>query len=165
MSGGRPQLAVEPWKGQIIDLVNAGWSLEGIRNYLAAHGVELSTKTLRRRLDSWSIDYRCYAPRNTTDDRTLQLRVETLTCEFNLRPKEILAVLEQDGMPISNDSLKVIRSKLGIKLRVDDRNFMQQQLTELEGIITDEHGRGHIEGFGRRLLQVYMRRHGYIYAR
>ena len=138
MSGGRPRTPLEAWKDHINDMFARGHHLDDICHDLAVHWVVISTKTLRRRLLTWrTIEPNQRAPANTTNCRAIQLRVEMLICEFNLRPEEILAVLEHDRTPISQNSLRVIRRKLGITLRVDDPIILQQQSNELNANLTE----------------------------
>lgn len=164
MPAGRPQVNMEPYKDQVIVLLTQNTPINVILDMLHQnHGLQISPRTFKRRTQAWCIQRR--APTGITNNRPLQIRVETLICEGNLSPKEILEVLARDGTPISNDSLKQIRRRLGIRLRIDDKDEQRQQKDEILEVLEEEQGFGLIEGYGRGHLYAHLRRHGHIYAR
>ncbi|KAJ5742258.1 hypothetical protein N7533_003749 [Penicillium manginii] len=145
MPAGRPQVNMEPYKDQIIVLLTQKTPINVILDMLhQKNGLQISPRTFKRRTQAWGIQRR--APTGITNNRPLQIRVETLICEGNLSPKEILEVLARDGTPISNDSLKQIRRRLGIRLHIDDKDEQRQQEDEILEVLKEEQGFGLIEG-------------------
>ncbi|KAJ5111105.1 hypothetical protein N7532_001640 [Penicillium argentinense] len=123
----------------------------------------MSPRTFKRRTRAWGIQQR--APNGITNNRALQMRVETLICEGNLSSKEILQVLSLDETPISTDTLRRIRSLLGIRLRIDDQDDQEQQEDEILEILVDQQAIGLVEGYGKGHLWAHLRRHGHVFAR
>ncbi|OOQ85320.1 UPF0261 domain protein [Penicillium brasilianum] len=83
------------------------------------HGVSITSKTLRRRIEDWGIKGGRTAYRSSKDD-ALRALVRKLVCEEKLPTKKVLEVLAEEGFTMSDTTLRRMRKDLGIVLRNDD---------------------------------------------
>ncbi|KAJ5612056.1 hypothetical protein N7510_005250 [Penicillium lagena] len=160
----RPQVDLEAYQEEIVSLFTTQrTTVEDICFALRQnYGLAVSVRTLQRRLQAWEVRR---AP-SIVYNEAIQTRIATLCTQAALTTSEILEVLSNEGTPISPRTLWTIRcQRLGIRLRIDDPEEQQQQEGEIEAILADQLGKGHIEGYGRGHLYTYLRRHRYVYVR
>jgi hypothetical protein len=79
--------------------------------------------------------------------------VEQLLLRYNTQ--DILRILDQEGTPSSERTIRRIRAELDIKLRLSPEDRLQQ-LSEVERILDSEFIIGDIEHFGRRALHRHL---------
>lgn len=115
---GRRALDLDKHKVEIISLFNQHTSTTAISKVLKdTHGISVGAKTIHRRLLDWGVRQR--AVRGTAEKEQIHRRVNTLIRDDKLRTRDVLRILEEEGMPISERTLRKIRKQLGIVLRVD----------------------------------------------
>ncbi|KAJ5902662.1 hypothetical protein N7495_003190 [Penicillium taxi] len=154
-----PRIDLEPHKEEIITAFQGGKSAPDIRTDLKQkYGLNTSTRTLRNRLQVWGIRQRTVT---RIDDVNLHERVRALYSTTTLSTKQILRVLADEGLHISDRSLGRLRRQLGIQLRIDDPELRQQREREIETVLLNELETGRIEGQGRRLLHSHLQRNGF----
>ncbi|KAJ5122779.1 hypothetical protein N7448_003912 [Penicillium atrosanguineum] len=132
---GRRTINVDTYKDEIIELLARKLSLRQISRALKQkHDVNISGITIQRRLQIWEIPWRQRAPQGVSDRPDLIARVKVLLTEFEGKysTKEILDTLSNEGFPISDRTLRKIRTGLGIRLRVDDPEKLGSEFTTLK---------------------------------
>lgn len=115
---GRRTIDLDKHKEEIISLFNQDNSTTAISKFLKdTHGVTVGAKTLHRRLSDWGVQVR--AIRSTAEREEIQRRINTLVRDEKLRTRDVLRILEKEGMPVSERTLRKYRKELGIVLRID----------------------------------------------
>lgn len=115
---GRRAVDLDRFKAEIISLYTQNNSTNNISTILKdTHGVSVGAKTVHRRLQDWGVRLR--KVRGAADKEEIQRRVNTLIRDDKLRTRDVLRILEEEGTPISERTLRNVRKQLGIVLRVD----------------------------------------------
>lgn len=135
-----PHITLDAHKDQVLGLFADKASLPAIcKTLLDQHGISITTKTLRRRIDDWGVKGGRVAYRTTKDD-ALRKRVRKYVLEDKLPTKvrssardvtcnqnadldigqKILEILADDGISMSDTTLRRMRKDMGIVLRHDD---------------------------------------------
>ncbi|KAJ5745071.1 hypothetical protein N7520_004675 [Penicillium odoratum] len=146
----RPQIDLAAHRDEIQTLFESGATHEAIQHALAAREVHVTLITLRRRLDSWG--FRRYS---TGPD----MRENVKTLLPLMRPRDVQKVLPT----LTERTFRRIRAEMGVKLRTDDPVERDQQREELQAVLTYYDRTGEIEGYGRRAMQVHLRRYEQYY--
>ena len=149
------------YKDEIIELYRNTSSSENIAPVLLRrYGVQVSVKTIKRRLAEWGITKRI----RTDETSQLRARISALFFECCATDKEILYILEQEGYTIGKWGLKSIRKQLGLVRRVSrfNREEADQRLRE---VVQEELDKGLIEGYGRGYLYHHFRNQMHIVSR
>ncbi|KAJ5759103.1 hypothetical protein N7520_006259 [Penicillium odoratum] len=145
----RPTINLDPYKDEIIALLNEGKSARDLMIMLKErHDVTIGVSTIKKRLQKWEIV--CSRKTDTVQNRVAQLLPR-------LNTKEILDVLQKEGMPSSARTLQRIRRRLGIRLCIDEPEERAERDREIEAVLKQEQSIGKIDGLGRRLLYSHMR--------
>lgn len=156
----RPRIELDPYKDEITALFNQQKSNEDICLDLARlYAIEITPRTLRRRLQQWGL-----LRTKRIDDPILCERIRSLVCD-NLSDKEILLTLHREGFQISQDTLRKLRQKLGLRRRTDNPEAQRLQEDQMREILQQEIQDGSIEGYGRGLLHTHLRQKGYLFPR
>lgn len=115
---GRRTIDLDRFKAEIISLYSQSNDTQSIATILKdTHGISVGARTVQRRLLEWGVRQR--ADKDTAKSEALQRRINTLIRDDKLRTREVLRILEEEGMAISERTLRKIRKQLGIVLRVD----------------------------------------------
>ncbi|KAJ5751581.1 hypothetical protein N7520_008498 [Penicillium odoratum] len=146
----RPQIDLAAHRDEIQTLFESGATHEAIQHALAAREMHVTLITLRRRLDSWG--FRRYS---TGPD----MRENVKTLLPLMRPRDVQKVLPT----LTERTFRRIRAEMGVKLRTDDPVERDQQREELQAVLTYYDRTGEIEGYGRRAMQVHLRRYEQYY--
>jgi Clr5-like protein len=157
----RSEIDLDPYKQEITRLYRNKTSTEEISKFLKrAHDVKVSQRTLKRRLREWQISQRIPIP----DNPQLRARMSTLFYEHCANDKEILHILQKEGVAISQYGVETLRQRIGLRRRVSrfDREEADEQLYE---IVQKELDKGTIGGFGRGFLYNYFRNQMHCVAR
>jgi hypothetical protein len=102
-----PAVNLDPYKEEIIGLAQ-DHSGEEIRSILLSnHGISVTSRTVNKRLQEWG----ARSSSHTIND--IEQRVYDLHC-LSLNTEEILLVLEKDGTPSSERTIRRIRKRRGI---------------------------------------------------
>lgn len=155
-----PYIDIEPHKAEILELLRQETTHEGIRTILLdKYQIKISRTVLNARLQRWrSLDSQL--PLRTTK-ATIHDRVSQLLPRYNTQ--DILRILDQEGTPSSERTIRRIRADLSIYLRLPPEERLQQ-LHEIEGILASEFIIGDIEDFGRRALHRHLQSMGHFYT-
>lgn len=160
---GRPPVNLEPHKTEIIGLFEKKINSKDICKHLKTqHDIQISSRTLNQRLLLWGAKKKV---KNTTSNEVLHARIKHLFFEVGLSDQEIVAVLHDEGHDVSKRTLRRLRHKLGIRLRLDSPSQQQAQVQEILDALTEEMDKGTIEGYGKELLHNHFRSKGYVFAR
>jgi hypothetical protein len=153
----RLRIDLDPYKDEILDLLAHETTHEVIRTLLQdKYHITISRSGLKNRLREWQ------STRSTLTQRSdIQDRVRELLPRYNT--KEILTILDKEGTPSSERTVRRIRDDLGIKLRLSPTE-RQQELGDVEAILMNENMIGDIEDFGRRNLYRHLRAMGLFYT-
>jgi hypothetical protein len=156
-----PYIDLEPHKAEIIDLLHQKTTHEAIRTILQdKYQIKISRTSLNERLQRWRLDLDTNLRFRTTK-ATIHDRVKQLLPRHNT--KDILRILDHEGTPTSEMTIRRLRADLGIKLRLSPEERVQQ-LNEIEGILISEYVIGEIENFGRRALHRHLQSMGLFYT-
>ncbi len=141
---GRPQTTpLEPYKDLIVELFAQNTPIIDIARRLnLEHGLDISERTISRRLTSWDI------PRKKTRISVTQDLQERIEFHYNknLNDEQITAALVEEGFQIKVRNLARMRQKLGMRRRSKYPEF--REYSDEEG----EPGSSVMEnGGGRRL--------------
>ena len=146
---GRPKADLEALKPEILRKYHTGSKYDDI-----AFEVGVSERTLKRRFKEWGIHKR--APKVKADDAELRAQVAIFFIG-NLSDDEIAFGLEQQGWRCTQRQVARIRKSQGL-LRRYSAFQRQAAVKALWDVIQQELDTGSIEGYRRRLLQVYFKR-------
>jgi hypothetical protein len=156
-----PAINLEKVKGTIEIWFNDNLTQEEmIKRLKAEFQIQVSPRTLRKRLSEWALVRRI----SVVETPELRARIAYLFCILGLNDSEMLRALKHDGHQIEHTSLSRIRRKQGLwrRLTVFDRAQLEDQLREA---IKEELDNGTIEGYGKGLLYTYFRTSGFIATR
>jgi hypothetical protein len=156
-----PPINLQPYRQQITELAIAGESATAICDVLLhTHSVTVSIRTINSRLNDWGI----HRPTVSKEAQATEQLILDLY-QLCLNTNEVLHILQKNGKAISERTLRRIRKRLGIRLRVDDPTEREQQIEEIKAILLVEDAVGDIEGYGRRLQYVFLRSQGAFFPR
>lgn len=160
---GRPRVDLEPYKTEVIGLFEKKTKSNDICKHLKRqHDIQISSRTLNQRLLLWGVKKKTEI---STSNEVLHARIKHLFFEVGLSDQEIVAVLHDEGHDVSKRTLRRLRQKLGIRLRLDSPAQQQAQVQEILDALTEEMDKGTIEGYGKELLHNHFRSKGYVFAR
>ena len=157
----RPAKNLDSHQKEITELFLNNFSTEEIASHLlSSYNVQVSTKTLKRRLADWDIKKRV----KTEDSSQLRARIATLFFECCAEDNEILYILDQEGYTIGKTGLKRLRKELGLIRRISrfDREKADEKLRE---VVLQELDKGLIEGYGRGYLYHHFRNQMHLVSR
>ncbi|KAJ5131077.1 uncharacterized protein N7515_007116 [Penicillium bovifimosum] len=138
-----PKIDLEPYKAEILDLLSQKTTHQAIFEILYdKYQILVRPTTFKRHLREWQSPVR-------TKKVDIYGRVEELLPRHNTR--DILKILEKEGIPCSERTIRRVRAGLGIKLRLSPEE-REQELDDIEAILISESIIGDIEDFGRRTL-------------
>jgi arginine repressor len=83
----------------------------------------------------------------------------------NLSDKEILSTLHREGFEISQDTLRKLRQRLGLRRRTDNPEAQRLQEDQIREILQQEIQDSSIKGYRRGLLHTHLRQKGYLFPR
>lgn len=155
-----PTLNYEPYKEEITQLTRTNIStVEIVRILQNRHGIAVTERTLKRRLQRWGIERRI----KTKDSGDLRAQISILF-RMNCTDDEMVEDLVSGGVNIGKTAVSRIRKSLGLfnRLTVGDRARMDE---ELFVILAREVDDGRVEGYGKRLLHSYFKSKGYLVTR
>jgi len=126
---------------------------------LTEHSVRVSIRTLRRFLAAASLrTYQTfrYAASPTETNQLLCDRITSIFHHQRVPDKQMLNILQAEGLGIGQKKLGKIRRSMGLhkQLPAADIAVKEQEYTEA---LSYELGRGSIEDFGRGMLYTFMR--------
>ncbi|KAI3171846.1 hypothetical protein CBS147317_1275 [Penicillium roqueforti] len=151
-----PRIDLEPFKSEILDLLSQNTTYKAILAILKQkYHISTGLSTFKSRLHDWQWE----SPR--TRRSQLQDRIEELLPRHTT--SDILTILNKDGTPSSERSVRRVRADLGIQLRLS-REEREQQLCDIEAVLITESIIGEIEDFGRRTLHRHLRAMGLFYT-
>ncbi|KAJ5143195.1 uncharacterized protein N7515_001982 [Penicillium bovifimosum] len=163
-TSGRPRVDLEPYKDEIIALIEKKTKGTDVCKHLKEqHGIQLSARTLNKRLQAWGIKEK--KEQYNSNNPELHARVKNLFFDVGLSDQEIITVLHDEGYAVSLRTLRRLRSRLGIRLRLDTPAQQQAQVQEILNALTEELDKGTIEGYGKELLHNHFRSKGHVFAR
>ncbi|KAJ5542946.1 hypothetical protein N7535_005369 [Penicillium sp. DV-2018c] len=161
--GGRPRLDIEPHKDEILALLEKKTRTEDICKHLKTqYDIQISPRTLNKRLQLWGVKSK---KENRSSDPALHARIKNLFFDVGLGDQEIITVLHDEGYDVSLRTLRRLRHRLGIRLRLDSPAQQQAQVQEILDALTEELDKGTIEGYGKELLHNHFRSKGHVFAR
>jgi len=82
----------------------------------------------------------------------MEHNVTKLLADYN--PKKSRAILQTAGLPKSDGTLRRIRKRLGVKLRIDDPGERVSQSQQLIYILMEEDAVGEKETYGCRTILI-----------
>jgi len=151
-----PRIDLDAHKALILQLIRQQHTQEDIRAILRdAHGINISRTTLQSRIRGWDALGSKVA--------AMKQHVTKLLPTYN--PKESGAILHAAGLQKSSRTLRRIRKRLGVKLRVNDAGERVLQTQQLVHILREEDAYGEIETYGYRTLQTHLHRMWLFYPR
>ena len=163
---GRPTIDLDGTKQFIyIQYCELGSALKELILLLeSSYNIQVSTRTLTRRLHEWG--FTKYAPRiSSTLLPTLQVRIVQLFYHHILTDKEIIRVLHGEGYEhLTLCRLQKLRLSMGINCHSRTRNFLTNT-EEIKEILERELNVGGILHYGRRRVYEHSQRQGYLIAR
>ncbi|KAJ5788189.1 hypothetical protein N7457_003179 [Penicillium paradoxum] len=165
MSGrsGRPRVDLEPYKPEIIELFEKKMKSDDICKHLKRqHDIQISARTLTKRLQLWGVKKKV---ESNTSNEALHARIKNLFFDVGLSDQDIVTVLHDEGYDVSHRTLRRLRHRLGIRLRLDSPAQQQAQVQEILDALTEEMDKGTIEGYGKELLHNHFRSKGHVFAR
>ena len=154
-----PQIDLEPYKDTIISLYQ-DHSIEHVRQYLSDQGIEVVSRTIKKRLNQWNVSKYVH----TDDTAELRLRIAALFYQCAFKDPDILDALRQEGFTVQPRALKRIRLKMGLVRRLSTRD-REEADRRLLAIVKAELEKGRIEGFGRNHLYYHFRSQQHIISR
>jgi Clr5 domain len=155
------KINLDLYKDEIIQLYHNSPSTEDIPSYLLRrHNIQVSVKTIKRRLGEWGISKRI----RTDDSPRLRARISALFFECCASDKEILYILGQEGYQIGKWGLISIRKQLGLNRRVSRFN-REEADKKLSDAVQEELNKGTIDGYGRGYLYHHFRNQMHIVSR
>ncbi|KAL1954262.1 hypothetical protein VTO42DRAFT_1448 [Malbranchea cinnamomea] len=126
MPAGRPKVDLERYREEIVGLYGEGLSRIELVKYLKTiHGVEISLKTLSRRLREW----RVRREPQTEYSEALFSRIQVLFFDPGLEDAKLLQVLQQEGFRVTKWGLVQARFRLGLRRRLRLRPERGQGIT------------------------------------
>jgi len=153
----RPSFPLDQFKEEIRHWIyNENSTAEVIAERVSARlGQNCTLRTIERRLQQWGFNRR-----NTIQEST-ELRLQiALLFQKSYNDANIVRRLNKDGQgPISERQVARIRKKMGFvrRMTIWERARADKQLIEL---VQQELDQGHIEGYGRSLLEKWFRQKG-----
>lgn len=133
----RQQINLEPYRDEIVSLYQHGVSSDSIsRTIEARHDITVKERTIQTRLRKWGIRKR---HRTTTGDEDLHARIKILFLQNKLTDKAMLELLQQEGYGISERTLRRLRYKLGLHVRVSSEQEHQQERQQIPLLIPLTH--------------------------
>lgn len=133
----RQQINLEPYRDEIVSLYQHGVSSDSIsRTIEARHDITVKERTIQTRLRKWGIRKR---HRTTTGDEALHARIKILFLQNKLTDKAMLELLQQEGYGISERTLRRLRYKLGLHVRVSSEQEHQQERQQIPLLIPLTH--------------------------
>lgn len=90
--------------------------------------------------------------------------MSTLFYEHRANDKEILHILQKEGVAISQYGVETLRQRIGLRRRVSRFN-REEADGQLHDIVQKELDKGTIGGFGRGFLYTYFRNQMHCVAR
>ncbi|CDM35782.1 Ribonuclease H-like domain [Penicillium roqueforti FM164] len=150
-----PRIDLEPYKGEIIDLISHKTTHEDIIALLQEkYQILIGLTTLKSRLREWQCPVR-------TQKADIHDLIEELLPRHNTQ--DILKILAREGTPSSERTIRRVRADLSIKLRLSPEE-REQQRDDIEAILISESIISDIEDFGRRTLHRHLRAMGQFYT-
>ncbi|KAJ5170745.1 uncharacterized protein N7500_003528 [Penicillium coprophilum] len=160
---GRPRVDLEPYKTEILGLFDKKTKNDDICKHLKRqHDIQISPRTLTKRLQLWGVKKKLT---NNASNEALHARIKNLFFDVGLTDQEIITVLHDEGYDVSLRTLRRLRHRLGIRLRLDSPTQQQAQVQEILDALTEEMDKGTIEGYGKELLHNHFRSKGHVFAR
>ncbi|OQE42257.1 hypothetical protein PENCOP_c004G04275 [Penicillium coprophilum] len=160
---GRPRVDLEPYKAEILGLFEKKTKNDDICKHLKRqHDIQISPRTLTKRLQLWGVKKKLT---NNASNEALHARIKNLFFDVGLTDQEIITVLHDEGYDVSLRTLRRLRHRLGIRLRLDSPTQQQAQVQEILDALTEEMDKGTIEGYGKELLHNHFRSKGHVFAR
>lgn len=125
------------------------------------YSIEVSQRTLKRRLHSWEITIQS----RTEETQELRNRIVALFCDHVLNDHFILLHLHSEGYTITANALKRIRLELGLYRR-QTREQSADRIRQLRAFF-EEHStiNTRLQTYGRTYLYTYIRQHQHIISR
>lgn len=162
-TSGRPRVDLEPYKAEVIGLFEKKMKNDDICKHLKKqHDIQISSRTLTKRLQLWGVKKKV---ENKSSNEALHARIKSLFFEVGLSDQHIITVLHDEGYDVSHRTLRRLRHRLGIRLRLDSPAQQQAQVQEILDALTEEMDKGTIEGYGKELLHNHFRSKGHVFAR
>ena len=130
----------------------------------SSYNIQVSTRTLTRRLHEWGFTQ--YAPRiSSTLLPTLQARIVQLFYHHILTDKEIIRVLHGEGYEhLTLHGLQMLRLFMRISRHSRTGNFLTNT-EQIKEILERELNVGGILNYGRRRVYEHLWHQGYLMAR
>ncbi|KAF1730615.1 hypothetical protein CRV24_008684 [Beauveria bassiana] len=154
----RPPNPIDQYREYVTSLYLNGASRSKIKDKLQRHfNVTVDDSTISRRIAKWGL------PRQqsrTAETPELVEAIRDLIFRVGLTEKQTLSVLQRQGWPITKSGLKRIRLHFDRRWvrRVDSDAERLALLAKTEALIIEMTQRSNaILGYGRRLLQPYLR--------
>ena len=124
-------------------------------------GIIISHRTMERRCKVWGIVRQSRLSVRDAGIRNIRI---TYHFQHNLNDTEIRSALQVEGLLTELQTIRRIRSKLGLirRFSVFQKSEMEEQL---RAVVKAELDKGTIEGYGKGLVQTYFRAMGVYAAR
>jgi hypothetical protein len=148
----KPQIDLNFFQDLIIAWFNNGISTDDIAKRLAnEHNTICTGRTIKRRLKDWGITKRI----RVQETATLRLKIASMFY-MNFPDDIIVRALNEEGYQIGLTTVVRIRKAQGCKRRMTAWERVEAN-SKLWNIVKEELDKGTIEGYGKELLQKYLR--------